>query len=177
MEPKQDGKSPYENEDRRASVRHDSKQFGTVLARVLGRCDARLLDVSRRGVLFDSEARLTIGAKTTVRITTTDTSVALKGTVVRSRVVTLGKAVIYQTALQLDEDLALVDAMPDQTLSCASALALQPTPAESSVDNVGNVLAANGDVLAGEEVEFVTTVTHDFHELQRRALAHNDAIA
>jgi hypothetical protein len=177
MEPNQDRKSPRESDDRRASVRHDSTQFGTVLARVLGRCDARLLDVSRRGVLFDSEARLTIGAKTTIRITTTDTSVALKGTVVRSRVVTLGKAVIYQTALQLDEDLALVETMPEETLAASSVLALHPTPADSSIDNVGNVRAANGDVLEVEQVEFVTTVSHDLAELQRRALAHNDAIA
>jgi hypothetical protein len=26
--------------------------------------------------------------------------------------------------------------------------------------------------LSGEQVEFVTTVPHDFHELQRRASAH-----
>jgi len=132
--------------------------------------------VSRRGVLFDSEARLTIGSKTTVRITTTDSSVALKGTVVRSRVVTLGKVIVYQTALELDEDLALVDAMPDQTLASSSVLTLRPQAAESSIDNVGNVLAANGDVLSGEQVEFVTSFPHDLHELQRRAIAHDDAI-
>jgi hypothetical protein len=177
MKPKQDGKSPYGNDDRRASVRHDSRQLGTVLARVLGRCDARLIDVSRRGVLFESEARLTIGSQTTIRITTTDTSVALKGTVVRSRLVTLGKVVEYQTALELDEDLTLVDALPDEGFSSASVLALHPQPRESSIDNVGNVLAANGDVLTGDQVEFVASVPHDFQELQRRAIARDDAIA
>lgn len=167
MESNQDGKAPYPtftDEDRRASARHDSAKFGTVVARVLGRCDARLLDVSRRGVLFESEARLMVGAKTTIRITTTDTSVAMKGTVVRSRVATLGKAVVYQSALELDEDLTLVDAIPDQTLAASSTL---------RVDDLGNMHAPDGDVVSGEEVEFVTTVTHDFHELQRRAIAHD----
>jgi PilZ domain len=164
MDVKQDGKTPYNLDDRRASARHDSKTLGTVVARVLGRCDARLLDVSRRGVLFESEARLMIGAKTTIRITTTDTSVAMKGTVVRSRVATLGKAVVYQTALELDEDLMLVDTLPEQTLASSSTL---------RVDDLGNMHAPDGDVLSGEEVEFVTNVPHDFHELQRRAIAHD----
>jgi hypothetical protein len=160
----QDGKAPFDMEDRRAAVRHDSKHLGTVVARVLGRCDARLLDVSRRGVLFESEARLMVGAKTTIRITTTDTSVAMKGMVVRSRVATLGKAVVYQTALELDEDLTLVDTLPDQIPAASSTL---------RVDDLGNMHAPDGDVVSGEEVEFVTTVAHDFHELQRRAIAHD----
>jgi len=167
MDSNQDGKAPYptfSNDDRRASVRHDSAQLGTVVARVLGRCDARLLDVSRRGVLFESEARLLIGAKTTIRITTTDTSVAMKGTVVRSRVATLGKAVVYQTALELEEDLTLVETLPDQ---------LQPSSSILRVDDLGNMHAADGEVLSGEEVEFVTNVPHDFHELQRRAITHD----
>lgn len=164
MDSNQDGKILANIDERRAAARHDSKHLGTVVARVLGRCDARLLDVSRRGVLFESEARLMVGAKTTIRITTTDTSVAMKGTVVRSRVATLGKAVVYQSALELDEDLTLVDAIPDQTLAASSTL---------RVDDLGNMHAPDGDVVSGEEVEFVTTVTHDFHELQRRAIAHD----
>jgi hypothetical protein len=164
MDVKRD-KTPYDLADRRASVRHDSSELGTVVARVLGRCDARLLDVSRRGVLFESEARLLIGSQTTIRITTTDTSVAMKGTVVRSRVATLGKAVVYQTALELDEDLTLVDTLPEHMLVGTSALL--------RVDDLGNMHSPDGEVLNGEEVEFVTTVPHDFHELQRRAITHD----
>lgn len=168
MESNQDGKAPYPtftDEDRRASARHDSAKFGTVVARVLGRCDARLLDVSRRGVLFESEARLMIGAKTTIRITTTDTSVAMKGLVVRSRVATLGKAVVYQTALELDEDLTLVDTLPEAMQPASSSLL--------RVDDLGNMHGADGEVLSSEKVEFVTNVPHDFHELQRRAITHD----
>ena len=165
MDVKQDGKSPYDIDDRRASSRRDSSELGTVVARVLGRCDARLLDVSRRGVLFESEARLMVGAKTTIRITTTDTSVAMKGTVVRSRVATLGKAVVYQTALELDEDLTLLDTLPEQTLVGTSTTL--------KVDDLGNMHSPDGEVVSGEEVEFVTMVQHDFHELQRRAITHD----
>jgi hypothetical protein len=166
MDSTKDSKAFRNNfEDRRANTRHDSRQLGKVLARVLGRCDAKLIDISRRGVLFDSEARLMVGTKTTIRITTTDTSVAMKGTVVRSRVAMLGKTVIYETALELDEDLTLVDMIPD-------ALPM-PTSTLLMVDDLGNVHAADGDVLSGEQVEFVTIVPHDFHELQRRASTHD----
>ncbi len=168
MDSNQDGKAPspkFTDDERRAATRHDSAKFGTVIARVLGRCDARLLDVSRRGVLFESEARLLLGAKTTIRITTTDTSVAMKGTVVRSRVATLGKAVVYQTALELDEDLTLVYTLPEE-LQLSTSTTLR-------VDDLGNMHAADGEVLSGEEVEFITNVPHDFHELQRRAITHD----
>jgi PilZ domain len=165
MDSKQDSKSPYDIDNRRASARHDANKLGTVVARVLGRCDARLLDVSRRGVLFESEARLMVGAKTTIRITTTDTSVAMKGTVVRSRVATLGKAVVYQTALELDEDLTLVDTITFEARATTTTL---------RVDDLGNMHSGESDeVLSGEEVEFVTSFPHDFHELQRRAIAHD----
>jgi PilZ domain len=167
-------KSPYDIDDRRANTRHASSELGTVLARVLGRCDARLIDVSRRGVLFESEARLTIGAKTTIRITTTDTSIALKGLVVRSRVATLGKSVVYQTALELDEDLTLVDTLHESRNGTVSTMIVgQARQVETlTVDELGNIHASDGDVVSGEQVEFVTTVPHDFHELQRRAGAH-----
>ena len=38
---------------------------------------------------------------------------------------------------------------------------------------MGNMHAPDGEVLSGEEVEFVTNVPHDFHELQRRAITHD----
>ena len=83
----------------------------------------------------------------------------------RSRVATLGKAVVYQTALELDEDLTLLDTLPEQTLVGTSTTL--------KVDDLGNMHSPDGEVVSGEEVEFVTMVQHDFHELQRRAITHD----
>jgi hypothetical protein len=144
VEPRQRDTKSHQSDDRRTAVRYDSTELGTVLARVLGTCDARLIDISRRGVLFESEARLTIGAKVSIRITTTDTSIALKGIVVRSKLAVDGKSAVYQTALELEQDVSLIH-----------QLEIQQRPP------------------AADEVEFVATVPHDFGELQRRATSHD----
>ncbi len=161
----------YNPEDRRSSLRHDPQKFGTVLARVLGTCDARLIDISRSGVLFESEARLLVGAKTTIRITTTDTSVAITGTVVRSRVATLGNAVVYQTAMELDQELPLIGRPSESEQADRSATLPSASAPRLFIDRLGNIYAPSGDLLTVEEVEFATTVTHDLDELQRRARA------
>jgi hypothetical protein len=143
--------NPWQDDDRRTSTRHDSTELGDVMARVLGVCNARLIDISRRGVLFESEARLTMGLKVSLRITTSDASVALKGLVVRSKFMMGKDGAIYQTALSLDEDISLIQELE---------LSQRPTVASE-----------------GEEVEFVATVPHDFTELQRLAASHEAEIS
>jgi hypothetical protein len=143
--------NPWQDDDRRVSVRHDSSELGDVMARVLGVCNAHLIDISRRGVLFESEARLTMGLKVSLRITTSDASVALKGVVVRSKFMMRDKGAIYQTALSLDEDISLIHELE---------LSQRPTAASEA-----------------DEVEFVATVPHDFSELQRLAASHEVEIS
>ena len=46
----------------------------------------RLVNFSNRGILVESDSRLLIGARASVRITTSDASVVVTGRVVRSRV-------------------------------------------------------------------------------------------
>ncbi len=178
MSSKRDRRGSHTAADRRLSIRHDPKELGTVLARVLGRCDARLIDISGRGVLFEGEARLLIGAKTTIRITTTDTSVAITGTVVRSRVATFGNTVVYQTALALDEELTLIrpsrpsepDGRPSEADHAGRSIKLSSaSSAWLRIDELGNIHGPDGDILRSEEVEFTTTVPQDLDELQRRA--------
>ncbi len=142
---------PWSDDDRRISVRHDSSELGQVMTRVLGVCNARLVDISRRGVLFESEARLTMGLKVSLRITTSDTSVALKGIVVRSKFMMSPNGAIYQTALALDEDILLIHELELSRRQTAAAEA--------------------------DEVEFVATVPHDFTELQRLAASHEAEIS
>jgi hypothetical protein len=171
MTSKRDRRGSHTAADRRLTLRHDPKVLGTVVARVMGRCDARLIDISRQGVLFESEARLLIGSKTTIRITTTDTSIAVTGTVVRSRVSTLGNAVVYQTALELDEELTLIrPSTSGDAVEAGESLKISSRKAAwLRVDEPGNIYGPDGDVLRSDEVEFSTTVEQDLDELQRRA--------
>ncbi len=99
---------------RRSAHRSTSRRraLGPVVARLVGGSEVRLMDFARRGVLLESDTRLLIGAKATIKITTTDTTISVRGHVVRSRVAGVkGGALMYHTALALEEDLGLMESV------------------------------------------------------------------
>jgi hypothetical protein len=99
--------------DRRTETRHDAKKLGTVTARLIGGSEVRLVNFSNRGVLVESDSRLLIGARASVRITTSDASVVVTGRVVRSRVKGLVNGVlVYDAGLNLDTELSRYRAEP-----------------------------------------------------------------
>jgi hypothetical protein len=101
-------------EERRAGVRHAARSLGSVTARIIGGSQVELVNFSNRGVLFECDSRLLIGARASVRITTTDTNLIVSGRVVRSRVKGLvDGALRYDAALLLDGELGLVPAFID----------------------------------------------------------------
>src|SRR5882724_7594712 len=101
------------DDDRRRAPRHDAAHLGSVITRVIGDGEVKLLDFSRSGVLIESDTRLSIGAKATVRLTTTDASLTVRGQVVRSKVAGVNGTIVYHTALALEDDLtALEKAVP-----------------------------------------------------------------
>jgi hypothetical protein len=73
-------------DDRRGSARHAAGSLGSVNARIIGGSQVDLVNFSSRGVLFECDSRLLIGARASVRITTTDANLVVTGRVVRSRV-------------------------------------------------------------------------------------------
>src|SRR5690349_2071614 len=100
-------------EERRASPRHAAASLGSVSARIIGGSPVDLVNFSSRGVLFECDSRLLIGARASVRITTADTNLIVTGRVVRSRVKGLvNGALRYDAALFLDSELALVPTLP-----------------------------------------------------------------
>jgi hypothetical protein len=105
-------------EERRASIRHAARSLGSVTARIIGGSQVDLVNFSSRGVLFECDSRLLIGARASVRITTPDANLIVTGRVVRSRVKGLvNGALRYDAALVLDTELGLVPAIADAPLS------------------------------------------------------------
>ena len=93
-------------EERRACARHAARSLGSVTARIIGGSQVDLVNFSNRGVLFECDSRLLIGARASVRITTTDANLIVTGRVVRSRVKGLvNGALRYDAALVLDAEL------------------------------------------------------------------------
>jgi hypothetical protein len=173
--------------DRRTEIRHDAKRLGTVSARLIGGAEVRLVNFSNRGVLVESDSRLLIGARASVRITTSDASVVVTGRVVRSRVKGLVNGVLlYDAGLNLDSELSLVSA---ETLQAAAAEASAPQPAvdaSATAPAAGEPLVESWDeeapvaVLEGARslrqsmdddamVQLFATVPQDLAELRRLA--------
>jgi hypothetical protein len=168
-----------EHDDRRIDQRHDARALGPVVARLVGGSEVRLMDFARRGVLLESDTRLLIGAKATIKITTTDTTISVRGHVVRSRVAGVkGGSLMYHTAMALEEDLGLMESVAPR----------QEEPAFDEPDE----LADTGDILiAGSEralaatavtgpdsppdtvLELLANVPLDLAELRRRAAVNN----
>jgi len=114
--------------DRRTETRHDAARLGQVSARLIGGAEVRLVNFSNRGILVESDSRLLIGARASVRITTKDASVVVTGRVVRSRVKGLVNGVLlYDAGINLDSELSLATAdMLDEPVPSAEAEASQP---------------------------------------------------
>lgn len=107
----QDVPSPeIAGDERRTGRRRDARALGPVVARLIGGSEVRLIDFSQRGVLLESDTRLLIGARATIKITTTDAVVTVGGYVVRSRVSGVKDgALVYHTAMALNDDLTQLE--------------------------------------------------------------------
>lgn len=195
MTERQKRTDPLRGEDeRRRAPRHDAAHLGSVITRVIGGGEVKLLDFSRTGVLIESDTRLAIGAKATIRLTTTDASLTVRGQVVRSKVAGLNGTIVYHTALQLEDDLTALEKNVPAPAIAASA---DPEPfadpdrdrdehedhdltdalAAISADGSEDAYLDDLDTGVGAPVdpilEFLATVPLDLAELRRRAAVNN----
>src|SRR5688572_24536265 len=115
--------------DRRSSPRLPAELLGKASVRLLGGSEVTLINFSERGVLFQSDQRLLVGARGTIRIVVgTETTIAA-GTVVRSLVQGMASGKLaFHTALALDQPLALAAAVAARERAAAQAKA--PAPVE-----------------------------------------------
>jgi len=171
------------HDDRRIDRRHDARALGPVVARLVGGSEVRLMDFARRGVLLESDTRLLIGAKATIKITTTDTTISVRGHVVRSRVAGVkGGSLMYHTALALDEDLGLIKAVaPVETQEPAFDEPDEPDELADTADLLigGSERALTATAVTGPDapsesvLELLANVPLDLAELRRRAAVNN----
>jgi hypothetical protein len=190
-----------DNDDRRRAPRHDATHLGSVITRVIGGGEVKLLDFSRSGVLIESDTRLAIGARATIRLTTTDASLTVRGQVVRSKVAGLNGTLVYHTALQLEDDLTaleknvpvpVIQAEADEKAPPIEADAADGHETEIDLTMLTNDLSkslkairADGSEHALDDdldtgvgapdpiLEFLATVPLDLAELRRRAAVNN----
>src|SRR5829696_2527539 len=116
--------------DRRSSPRFPAEMLGKASVRLLGGSEVTLINFSERGILFQSETRLLVGQRGTIRIVVgTETTIAA-GTVVRSLVQGMASGKLaFHTALALDQPLAVAAAVEARERAKAPA-APPPAPVE-----------------------------------------------
>ena len=161
--------------DRRTETRHDAKRLGEVSARLIGGAEVRLVNFSNRGVLVESDSRLLIGARASVRITTKDASVVVTGRVVRSRVKGLVNGVLlYDAGINLDCELSLATA---EMLGAPELAAPVPTDAPASEEPIETWTEADDEppIAARQSMDdevmlqLFASVPQDLAELRRIA--------
>lgn len=79
-------------------------------ARLVAGPEVRIIDVSKRGILLETETRLLPNSPIAIRFVAADASFVLKGCVVRSSIALLTNVALkYQTAVAFEEDIRLCD--------------------------------------------------------------------
>jgi hypothetical protein len=161
------------SDERRSAPRHDATKLGRVVTRVVGGGEVRLLDFSRNGVLLESDQRLAIGVKVTIRITTTDASITVHGHVVRSKVAGVNGTIVYHAALALDDDLSVLEKAKASDAEAAKKDRPDPASATGSEHACWSDLDTGVEASSDPILEFLATVPHDLAELRRRAAVNN----
>jgi hypothetical protein len=164
--------------ERRTETRHDAKRLGEVTARLIGGSGVRLVNFSNRGILLESDSRLLIGQRASVRITTKDASVMVTGRVVRSRVKGLVNGVLlYDAGLNLDSELSLAPAEMLEPAADSEAAAqtddrASEQAADSSLDlDDSSVVVGTRQPMEDEAMlQLFASVPQDLAELRRLAV-------
>ena len=174
---KREQSSRGDGDDRRRAPRHDANKLGSVITRVIGGGEVKLLDFSRSGILIESDARLAIGAKATIRLTTTDAALTVRGEVVRSKVAGVNGTIVYHTALALEGDLTALEKsvpapVPKSEKAAKGAMAAAD-PDDGSEHAMALDLESGVEAPVDPILEFLATVPHDLAELRRRAAVNN----
>ena len=158
---------PDQGANRRQSPRRPASDIPGLKARLFAGSDVGLIDVSRRGVLIETDARLLPGSPISIKFVTTDATLVLKGTVVRSSVnIVSDKGVVYRTAVAFDEDIKLCD----ESLWQAPAV---PEPAEEPAVPL-HIVHSRGQEEAPPATTTVTTVFASSGDDLRNLLLAND---
>lgn len=128
-------------EERRESERVPASELPHLTARLEGGREVRLVDLSRRGVQFETSVRLRPGTDAALRFVVNGQHFTVTGRVVRSLVSALdGSQLVYRTALSFPEDIAFYG----RSAPCGDAsLQVEAGPLGAGPAGLQHLLSAN----------------------------------
>jgi hypothetical protein len=128
-------------EERRESERVPASELPHLSARLEGGREVRLIDLSRRGVQFETPERLRPGTEAALRFVVDGQHFTVTGRVVRSLVSALdGSQLVYRTALSFPADIAVYGR---SAASGEPARRAAADPPAAAADGLRHLLSAN----------------------------------
>jgi hypothetical protein len=91
--------------------------------------EAQVIDISRGGMLIETDIRLRPQMKLGINVTTTDGTIVLDGSVVRTFIVSLKGAPRYQSAIGFDHPFHMLEDLSENTIEQAAESRQEPVPA------------------------------------------------
>jgi PilZ domain len=153
---KKSGSKSVRNQERRHEVRHDATTLPHLSAHLVKGPAVRLLDISRRGAMVESDTPLRPGRSVSLRFATPDAELILTGCVVRTTVSALTEAHLkYRTGLSFGDDNTLCARLVERKSSDEAA-------APSVGAEQASTAAADGDQI----LTLVTSVEQSADELR-----------
>jgi hypothetical protein len=102
--------------DRRQSPRHPATRLPSLRASILAGPDVQVINVSRRGLLVESDVRLVPWAGVCLHITSDDQIYTVGGRIVRVDAALVGGRLKYRAGVLLDKDFAIFDLSTEQSV-------------------------------------------------------------
>ncbi len=98
--------------------------------------DVQAINISRGGMLLETEVRLRPQMKISLKMVTSDGIIKMEGSVVRSSITSLTGTPKYQSAIEFDHPFHMLDDLSAEAVTAASEIPMTGTFNESS----GNVI-------------------------------------
>jgi hypothetical protein len=157
------GPESHENEERRREVRLDATTLPHLSAHLVRGPAVRLLDISRRGALVESDTPLRPGRSVSLRFATPDAELTLTGCVVRTTVSAVTKTHLkYRIGLSFGDDNTLCTRLLERESSEDAA------PLPVGAEQAGTAAGDSDQVLT-----LVTSVAQSANELRDMLVVNN----
>jgi hypothetical protein len=122
--------------DRRKSPRIPASQLPSVRASILAGPDVQIVNVSREGLLVESDVRLTPGIGVCLNLVIEDQAHPVSGRIVRVDASLVGGRMKYRAGVALDEEIVILDVPSSDSTPASPSQAALPAPHPAANDVV-----------------------------------------
>ena len=128
--------------------------------------EAQVIDISRGGMLIETDVRLRPQMKLGINVTTTDGTIVLDGSIIRTFIISLKGAPRYQSAISFDHPFLMLDDLSEKTADqAAPAQPESVTKAEVPEEKIEQPPAQAKTVEQNEDSAFLSLFTDDTLEV------------